>query len=450
MRFERATPVRRRSRRALGGLVLAGLLAVAAACGGDDDDTAEPAAATGDTAAGDTAPDENTPDETAPDETAPDETAPATVAPATVAGAEAPETTSAAAPPADGVAYATQRVEQFLTVPSTGFAAPGAPIAGDVGSLAGTTVWFVPINFNAIPFFSTFVTGMEDAFSQLGIEVRVCDGAGTPGTIGACIDDAAAQQAGAVVTGSVSPYLAERSFENARDAGVPVLVTNQGYPEPSTNELAYLSFDTNELLRLAADWVIADSGGDATILLTRITDSEWTQAAIDEGAVAELEQYCPGCTYEIVDLNFGSVDQMASSVAAAFARNPEIDYVIPQYTSVVPMVLEGVRQAGFADKVRAVTATGVLDGVQRVHDQDVILAEVGINIYQQGWMAADQVIRMMLGEEPLQELDVPFRMFTEANVGELELTPEAFQNGDWYGDTGFREVYLDLWGVEGS
>ena len=434
-------------RRRVVGAIFVAMLLIAASCG--DDDAAPIAEAPVEAPAVEApveAPAVEAPVE-APAVEAPVE-APAVEAPAVEAPVEAPAVEAPAEDPsAAGVAYARSQIEAFLPLPSEGFEAPGPPIAGDVSSLAGEEVWFVPLNFAAIPFFQTFRDGLEDAFSTVGITVRTCDGAGTPGAWSACIDDAAAQEAGAVVLGAISPFMAERSVESAREAGVPILISNQGYPEASTQELAYLSFDTDAVLRLAADWVIMDSGGDATIMITKITDSAWTANAIDNGAIPEFAEYCPGCTVEVVDINFANVPDMASAVAAAFSRNPDINYVVPQYTSVIPFVLEGTQTAGFIDRVRGVTTTGVLDGVQRVANQDFIHAEVGINIYQQGWMSADQLIRMMLGEDPLQSLDVPFRVFTEDNVGDLELTPEAFHAGVWYGDTGFREVYQELWGV---
>ena len=429
-------------RRRVVGAIFVTMLLIAASCG-DDDDAAPAAEAPAEAPAA--APAEDAPEEPAE---APAEDAPEAPAEAPAEDApEAPAEELAEDPSAAGVAYARSQIEAFLPLPSEGFEAPGPPIAGDVSSLAGEEVWFVPLNFAAIPFFQTFRDGLEDAFSTVGITVRTCDGAGTPGAWSACIDDAAAQEAGAVVLGAISPFMAERSVESAIQAGVPILISNQGYPEVSTQELAYLSFDTDAVLRLAADWVIMDSGGDATIMITKITDSAWTANAIDNGALPEFAEHCPGCTVEVVDINFANVPEMASAVAAAFSRNPDINYVVPQYTSVIPFVLEGTQTAGYIDRVRGATTTGVLDGVQRVANQDFIHAEVGINIYQQGWMSADQLIRMMLGEDPLQNLDVPFRVFTEDNVGDLELTPEAFHAGVWYGDTGFREVYQELWGV---
>ena len=437
----------KQKRRAVGAIFVTMLL-IAASCGGDDDAAPavqEPAAE--EPAAEEPAAEEPAAEEPAAEEPAAEEPAAEEPAAEEPAAEEPAAEEPAADPAAAGVAYARSQIEAFTPYPSEGFEAPGPPIAGDVSSLAGEEVWFVPLAFAAIPFFESFRLGMQDAFATVGITVRLCDGAGNPASWSACIDDAAAQEAGGVVLGAISPFMAERSVESALEAGVPVLVSNQGYPEASTQELAYVSFDTDAVLRLAADWVIMDSGGDATIVITRITDSAWTANAIDNGALPEFAEYCPGCTVEVVDINFANVPDMASAVAAAFTRNPDINYVMPQYTSVIPFVLQGTQTAGYEDKVRGATTTGVLDGLQRVAAQDFIHAEVGINIYQEGWISADQLIRMMLGEDPLQNLDVPFRVFTEDNVGDLELTPEAFHSGVWYGDTGFREVYQELWGV---
>ena len=407
--FERS----RRRRGLVVTVVAMGL--IAAACGSDE---AAPAPA---------------PPAPAPEPATPDPAPPAPAAPA-------------ADPVADGVAAAKAAYEQYLDPPPP-FEAPGPAIAGDISSISGGEVWYVPLNLAVIPFFQVLENALVEAFGEVGVSVRTCDGAGTPSTWSACIDDAAAQGASGIITGSINTYMAERSFEAATAAGVPVLITNQAYPQPSTTELAFLSWDGDAVNALQADWIIADSNGTANVVVTKISDSTFTASGIENGAVPEFETKCPNCVVDVVDINFGQVELIASSVAAAFSRNPDIDYVMPQYTSVIPFVRQAAQQAGYEDRVRGASSTGVIDGVQLVANGDFIFVEVGVDIYQQGWMAADQVIRMMLGEEPLQELEVPFRVFTEENVGELDLSPEAFFSGAWYGESGYRDVYRELWGI---
>ena len=90
--------------------------------------------------------------------------------------------------------------------------------------------------------------------------------------------------------------------------GVPVLITNQAYPQPSTTELAFLSWDGDAVNALQADWIIADSNGTANVVVTKISDSTFTASGIENGAVPEFETKCPNCVVDVVDINFGQVE----------------------------------------------------------------------------------------------------------------------------------------------
>ena len=46
--------------------------------------------------------------------------------------------------------------------------------------------------------------------------------------------------------------------------------------------------------------------------------------------------------------------------------------------------------------------------------------------------------------------DMVTRDFNADNVGDLELSTEAYFTPDWFGDDAFKQVFLTAWGVETS
>jgi hypothetical protein len=55
-------------------------------------------------------------------------------------------------------------------------------------------------------------------------------------------------------------------------------------------------------------------------------------------------------------------------------------------------------------------------------------------------------MRLVLGDavDPAQ-YEVPVRLFTEANVGDLQLTQAGWDSSDWFGGPGYQETLAALW-----
>jgi ribose transport system substrate-binding protein len=199
-------------------------------------------------------------------------------------------------------------------------------------------------------------------------------------------------------------------------------------------------------MRGVADWIIADSNGKANVLIAELTDSPSTQAWIQKGAVAEYKKNCPGCKTTVAKINIASLQLAPSKISSELLRNQDTNYVQPQFDAVAQPIQAGVQQAGFASKVKAASATGLLTGLQQVKQQGFIKADMGLDYAYQGWAIADEVFRMMLGQPPVEE-NIPQRLFTKENVGSLKLTPEAEASGEWFGSTAFRDMFTKLWGL---
>jgi ABC-type sugar transport system substrate-binding protein len=337
------------------------------------------------------------------------------------------------------VAEYTDAVSSYPEIPE---------ISGGVGGLEGKNVWYVPIGA-AVPILSAFGTGIEEALQEAGITVNTCDGKFVPTAIAACLDQAVTQGADAVITGYVDYALIPAAFDNVVANEIPVLIGGAAPSGGKTSNPELAFYDTTEDVQLTQqlvmDAVIADSDGKANILYATVTDSP----QLKEGA-AYGEQYltdhCSGCTITTVEYNTASLNRLPSQISSGLLANPDITYVVGQADAAAEPSIAGIQSAGFADKVKLAATNGDLGGLQRIQSGNLQFVDVGSSPIYAGWGFADGILRMLTGETPEVHSGV-HRVFTEDNVGDLALTPEAYPTIDWYGDSSYQDTFLSAWGL---
>lgn len=356
---------------------------------------------------------------------------------------------SSGASPA-GVAQAKATVAR-LSQPTTSFTAPGPAI--DSSSLHGKSVWYIPISLEA-PAFAIGNDSLKTALGKAGIGEHSCSAEANPSTTAACVNQAVAQGAGAIVADGVPVGLAANAFASAEAHHVPVLIVNQ-LPPPAgapgavqgmgDDKLAYSPLQAAHLVTAEADWVVADSNGKASILVMPYTDSPSTLAYSGQ-EVARFHSLCPGCQIAIQKIGLASASQVPSQTSSALLSHPGIQYVTPEFDALDQAVGQGIQQAGFAHKVKVVTSAGDLPALQAIKAGQLSV-DVGEDFPYEGWANADEVMRMMLGKPIVTELP-PLRLFTASNVGSLSLTPAAQASGEWYGSSAYTKMFEHLWGVK--
>jgi len=350
-----------------------------------------------------------------------------------------------------GVAAAKARVAE-LSKPTTAFPPPG-PAIKNLKSLSGKTVWYIPIT-EKVEFFQAVTGGLKTALAKAGVKLRSCSGEANPSATAACVNQAVDARAGAIIVDAIPIAVAAQAFEAAKASNIPVLVTDQDPPPPGVpgavkgigdSKLAY-TLSALDLQKGVADWIIADSNGKANVLVSELTDSPSTQAWIEKGALGEFKTYCPGCKTTLSKINIASLQLVPSKTSSDLLRNQSTNYVLAEFDATLQPIQAGVQQAGFANKVKAVSSSGLLGPLQQIKSGRFLHADMGIDYAYQGWAIADEVFRMMLGQPPVEE-KVPNRLFTRENVVSLKLTPAAEASGEWYGSTDFKSMFTKLWGL---
>jgi ribose transport system substrate-binding protein len=345
------------------------------------------------------------------------------------------------------VAGARKQLERFRKLPQ--FRPPG-PAFDAAEDLRGKKVFEIPIT-SEVPFVTAFERGMQQAADAVGAELVVYKNQGEPSQWVQGIRTAIAQDADAITLLAQDPGLLGPHIAAAEREGIPVVVLRttgeeepcQADPDGDTYGTTCVPGPFEQAGRLEADWVIADSGGDANVLVITSNDARSTRSLV-RAMTDEFKTRCPGCEARYVDVAIPDwAREVRGEVQSALVRDPKIDYVIPIYDSMSQYVVPAIKAAGASERVKIATFNGTPFVLEMVQDDDVVQMDVGENLSWIGWASMDQAFRVIAGEKPLDSENTPLRVFDDANVGDTGEPPEF--------DRGYGRAYVDgykrLWGV---
>lgn len=341
---------------------------------------------------------------------------------------------------------ATAQLEEYSKVFS--WKDPGA--AFDVSSAKGKKVVYIPVD-NKIPMMGGVIyPQIKAGLATAGVETSLCDGKGTPDQWVACIDDSAGRGADVLILDSFPVKAVKEAVDRARAKGVKIIDANNGDPgEVPEGADASVSFQYSLSGKLVSDWIIKDSGGDANVLIIRSPEVGNVPALVDRGYVAELKEKCPTtCKFKIVDVTVSDwATKLQSTVQSQLAADPSINYVVPIYDGMSTYVVPGIQAAGAKDRVKVATFNANLDPMKKMAAGESVFVDIGSHSPYEGWAQADQALRLLVGEEPVDNELVPARVFTRENVGDLSLTQDAERSGEWFGDNSYEKEFQRLWGL---
>ncbi len=356
---------------------------------------------------------------------------------ASASGGSASGGSSAAA---QAVAAARQEV--------TSFPAPGP--AFNASSLRGKTVYYVPISLQAESF-QIVSQALTAALQTVGVKVQACDGGANPSTAAACFNQALGQHAAGVIADAIPYGLAANSFDALKAAGIPVLIVNQLRPsgQQDNDQLAYMPGNAVQMLDVSADWIAADSGGQANILSQEFTDSPDTVSFLQDYAFPTLKSGCPQCTVTVNKISSANFALIPSSTSSALLKNPDISYLWSEFDTALQPTVQGVQQAGAASRLKGVSTDGLLGGLQMLKQQNFLYADVATDYNYQAWANADMIMRMAL-KLPLPTLvPIPLRLFDRTNISQVgNITSAGEMSGEWFGPTTYKTMFPKLWGAE--
>lgn len=279
---------------------------------------------------------------------------------------------------------------------------------------------------------------------SLGWTVKMADGKLDPTTWNQVIKQAADSGVDGIIAVSADPNLYTEAMAAVKAKNIPFVLTQQTPTDKDVEGVgAYIATDPEPGGKAVADWIKADSGGKANVLVLDFPGFAAVQARA-KSVVENLEADCPDCKVEKVDI---SVQTMGTSltplVTSQLQKNPDIDYIWGSDDCCVSFMQQGIQVAGKSSNVKLLSMTGYADQMTQLKTGE-LAAELATATPYSAWLAVDALGRLMAGE-PLEKTfwPVPQRIWTSDSIKEA---PESVFAEGWDTEVDYEPVFNKLWG----
>lgn len=356
-------------------------------------------------------------------------------------------TSSSTSSDAGGVAEAKKLVAAAEAPTTEG---PDLPPVKIGSSLNGKSIFYISSGLS-FPFSQNIVKGVKGAADKLQMTVKVTDTAGDPSKASALIDRAVSEKSSAIVLQGTDPTAVKAAIQGAKSADIPVVAVASLTAGPlpadvaSTGISGAVDFDTAAIAKALAAYVVAN-GGEGTHVGVISSSTFRSAPALVDSFTSEVERLCPDCELKTEDSPLPQWQSGLPSLARTMATtDPEMSYMFPMVDAMIPAVKPSLVAAGMEGKVKLVSQNASLPDMKAIAtDGEMEVANVGAPSEWMGWATVDQVGRLLTGTDAVENAGLPLRLFTSANISEVDLSkPEA----TWYGPFDFESFYTELWGV---
>lgn len=327
-----------------------------------------------------------------------------------------------------------QEVEQLEQRPTD--IALDEPFEGEIPK--GKTIDYLQCG---VPLCVTLGERLSEGAAALGWKVNVIDQGLTPEEVKAAWGKVVRDEPDAVITtGGFPREIYKAELKQVADKGIPVVAHSDGAPAGGGVTATISGQDRAEMAgKRMAQWVAADSGGDANTLFVTSSGFITLTFALD-AFKAEYAKSCPDCELEVYDAPLTSIGKdLANKVAQQLQRNPDVDYLVLGYNDMalgLPAALSG---AGVGDQVKVVTQgqTPPTSALTQEGDIDATYVLPGPETM---WRSLDILLRIFDGShDESQTLRYPEWFVTP---GEVPSTTEDYPAVEDY-----QEQFKRIWGL---
>jgi ribose transport system substrate-binding protein len=329
-----------------------------------------------------------------------------------------------------------------LTVPPS-YQGPTTPAKAPPDIKIGVVVCFSVLHGCVSP-----GNGVADAAKKLGWTVTLYNGGGTASKQNAAILDAVSSKVNAIVAIGVEPSLVQLGLHAAKEAGIPVISASAGIDTPNpvrksgANELGYafdIGTDYAALGRSIGQWIVAESGGDANIVV--YSDKEFPAVIALEPGLFGVLHACSGCTTG--PTQYFSATQIGTTLGqqtVGYLRShPQVNYIFSPYDPAAAVQVTAILQAGLGKRVKLVSVLGDQQNLDFIRRGLVQVADGSLDNEYAGYAIVDQIIRL-LTSKPLVE---PHGEYVPAAVlDQTNLTPPG---ADWHAPYEYKSNFEKLW-----
>jgi ABC-type sugar transport system substrate-binding protein len=405
----------RKSKWAMPVAIVLSLALIAAACGDDDD-----------TSSGD---DGSSDDGAASDDGSSDDGA-------------------ASDPGAEGLQRAIDFVAQYSDTPTSTNITEPLPARPE----EGVNVYWAECSF---PVCNTIGDGIQAAADLLGWNLdRVPYNPGNPEEVGSVHLQGIQTGADVLMTSGRPRSEWEEAANLAMERGVPIIDSYTRNPVLQAENGIWSCFgceaDSELVMQLITNWVIQDSGGDATILYSTIPDFPIV-AFRDSVVEATVAENCPGCNLVKVEHSIQNLLEGAipGNLIAQIQENSDAEnlYVLFAFGDQAFGFVAALEEVGLLDSVKITGHDPIIESLNNL-DAGIEAAWTGNPVFQVGFNFIDCYARIAQDVECDPSTVLPTQVLTPGSEGlalALAFQAESGVNAPYVGDPDFIAKFTELW-----
>ncbi|NLT07576.1 MAG: substrate-binding domain-containing protein [Solirubrobacterales bacterium] len=287
---------------------------------------------------------------------------------------------------------------------------------------------------------------LEEATDAVGWKLRTINQGLAPEEVKAAWEQVARMPPDAVVTtgGFPTSIFGAELAELKKAGGVMVSVADVAPPEPEKGYIAAVAGAERSKLagRQMADWVVAETGGDASVQMINASGFPTVNLQYEEFE-RRLNDVCPDCTMKTYDAPLTAFGKdLPQRVAQQLRTNPGANALVLGAGDMAIGLPDALAGAGITDPPPAITQ-GQTPVIAQVLEQGGLAAIYGQEVNEVMWRAVDILGRHFAGQslEPDVEADVAVQWLLTAE--NIPSTTEPFPLVEDY-----AAQYEALWGID--
>ncbi|MDG5805993.1 substrate-binding domain-containing protein [Streptomyces ossamyceticus] len=284
--------------------------------------------------------------------------------------------------------------------------------------------------------------GVREAARVIGWNVRVIDGGGTPAGIQAAMSEALTLRPSGIVIGGFDPNSTSQQVARANAADIPLVGWHAvASPGPSRQPPLFTNVTTRveEVARISAQWVIADSDGNAGAVV--FTDASIPFAKHKSELIREELATCRGVrllSYENIPIPDASsrTPREVSSLLSRFQDRWTHSVAINDlYFADAAPAFRAAGRKGSGPPFNIGAGDGDPSAFQRINSHQYQAATVPEPLSLQGWQIVDEFNRAFSGS-PASGYVAPVHITTADNS----------EGATTWNPSGYQEAYRKIWG----
>ncbi|GGX00624.1 substrate-binding domain-containing protein [Streptomyces lomondensis] len=316
----------------------------------------------------------------------------------------------------------------------------GGPTSGPRAVPRRTIVYVAQTMTN--PGVAGAANGVREAARVIGWDVRVIDGAGTPAGIQAAMSEAVALRPAGIVIGGFDPDSTAQQAARANAQRIP-LIGWHAVPEPGPSRqpdlFTNVTTRVQDVARISAQWIIADSDGRAGVVL--ITDASIPFARNKSDLIRKELTSCQGVrllsveNIPIPDASSRTPREISSLLSRFQDRWTHSVAINDLYFADAAPAFRAAGRKGSGPPFNIGAGDGDPSAFQRIDSEQYQAATVPEPLSLQGWQIVDEFNRAFSGR-PASGYVAPVHIATADNS----------EGATTWDPAGYREAYRKIWG----